>query len=304
MTSLKNINMQYRGNDFYSLKDVSFEVTEGQIISLIGPNGAGKTTLIKIMSGLLMPTHYDKIDICGSNPYSKKSVKNNIGLILNSNQLYEDLTVKENILYYLVLNKIRKTKEEISVMLKSVGLEKKENILVKELSTGMKQKLNIAKVLLADMQLLILDEPTSGMDPISKSDIYQLLNKIKDEYNTTIIISSHAMNDVEKICDSVIFINEGKIVYNGDLELLTKKFNNEVTEIYCDDNVLNMIKDEFEESGEKYYVSANSNFNKVIVFKKMGNMNIKNYKSITFRPLELEDIFFFYVLGVNKNDKT
>lgn len=296
MIELKSISMRYKNNDFNSLNNINININKGKITALIGPNGAGKTTLIKIISGILKPTNYSNINIFGTNPYVNKKEKNKIGLILNSNQLYEDLTAFENLMFYMKLNKVKKSKEEIQKALANVGLNGKENILVKNFSTGMKQKLSIAKVLLIDCELLILDEPTSGMDPVSKSEIYQLLKQVNNEYHTSIIISSHVMNEVEKISDDVIFLNRGEIAYQGSLLILKSEFANKVSEIYCNNENSNLLFKYIKENNFKFFHQNVLDNHKFVIFSEIDFVE-QTFDRITIRSTELEDIFFYYVLG-------
>ncbi len=304
MIELENVSMKYKGNSYKSLDQVSFKIDKGDIVGLIGPNGAGKTTLVKIICGLIKPTSYKKVMVNSkSMVYDNRKNDVHIGLILNSNQLYDDLSALENIMFYTKLYKIKKSVNEIEKIMAEVGLQGKENMLVSSYSTGMKQKLNIAKVLIAEFPLLILDEPTSGMDPVSKMEIYQLLLSIKQRYQITIIIATHAMNEVEKLCNKVIVVNSGKVIYSGKLRTLKELYCNNIYDLYVNDDIYKEYLEEIEEKGYKYYSMKEKDHNRIVVLDEQFKIIRKNYiEQYTLRKLELEDIFIYLVTNKDRND--
>lgn len=299
--NIKNLSMKYSKNGYYSLKNISLDIKEGEIIGLIGPNGAGKTTLIKCICGLLKPTSVDKFLI--SNVEIMKTKNINIGLILNSNQLYDDLSGKENVKFYLSLHKITIPQEKITEIFKLVGLEGEQNKLVLHYSTGMKQKLNIAKILCSKANIIIMDEPTSGMDPISKIDIYNLIKVINLKYKKTIIISNHVISEVEQYCKHVIALNEGKIIINNNISHEMALYSKTVSELICSKNFKNNILEKYPKT--KYYTRyLNDNLLKMVLFNDILYDNIVNIignkcQSFMVRKTELEDVFFYRVLNNN-----
>ena len=229
MINISHLNYKYSGSNEIVLKDISFKVNSKTITGIIGPNGSGKTTLMKLLSGLLLPDDFSEFDT---------GKDGEIALILGENQLYMDLTAFENIRYYLLLNKLRRKKDEILDVLSKVGLNGTENILVSKFSTGMKQKLNIAKVILSQKKVIILDEPTSGLDPLSKLEVSQLLRNIQMSEENTILITSHSMKEVQYICDDILFINNGMQIFNGSKTELFGKYKKRVTELHASENFI------------------------------------------------------------------
>lgn len=299
MIEIENLFLKYNKQEKDVLKGISFKVKAECITGLIGHNGAGKTTIIKMICGLLSPSTYDKFEILGQNVQNKK-IFSNIGLILGVEQLYEDLTAYENIQYYLKLNGVKKNREQIAVMLKKVGLLEDSSKLVREYSTGMKQKLNIAKVLLCDKNVIILDEPTAGMDPVSKNEVNQLLISISKKNKITILISSHSMKEVEKICDNIIFVNEGNVLYSGETRALLDTYGKKIKEMILSkvDGRKMIIKLKENKISFFYYLEQGDSM-KIVLLELPCKVKLDEEKcnKIVYRDLELEDIFFHQTVG-------
>ncbi|MFF2755865.1 ABC transporter ATP-binding protein [Psychrobacillus sp. NPDC058041] len=210
-----------------AVNDISFIVNKGEIVGLLGPNGAGKTTTIKMICGLLIPDA-GTITISGMDNREKRLVAlRHISAVLEGNRnLYWRLTVREN-LEYFAGNRGASRKDvshQIEVLLTSFHLKEKENELVNRLSRGMQQKLAIAVAMLADSDVILLDEPTLGLDVETGYEVRELLRTIVDEYNRTIIISSHDMNVIQELCDRTVIINDGKVIVDDKVENLMKLF--------------------------------------------------------------------------------
>ena len=210
-----------------AVNDVSFTVNKGEILGLLGPNGAGKTTTIKMICGLLIPDT-GTIMINGMNNREKRlGALKHISAVLEGNRnLYWRLTVREN-LEYFAGNRGASRKEvskQIEDLLESFNLKEKEKELVNRLSRGMQQKLAIAVAMLANSDVILLDEPTLGLDVETGYEVRELLRTIVDDYNRTIIISSHDMNVIQDLCDRTVIINDGKIVVDDKVENLMKLF--------------------------------------------------------------------------------
>ena len=210
-----------------AVNDVSFTVNKGEILGLLGPNGAGKTTTIKMICGLLIPDT-GTITINGMNNREKRlGALKHISAVLEGNRnLYWRLTVREN-LEYFAGNRGASRKEvsnQIEDLLESFNLKEKEKELVNRLSRGMQQKLAIAVAMLANSDVILLDEPTLGLDVETGYEVRELLRTIVDDYNRTIIISSHDMNVIQDLCDRTVIINDGKIVVDDKVENLMKLF--------------------------------------------------------------------------------
>lgn len=199
------------------LDDISLEIFEGDIIGLIGPNGAGKTTFIKTILNLYK---YDSGDvkICGYDTKNNlEEALSKIGCIIENPDMYDHLTGRKNIIITKLMNNIVDDKY-IDEMIRFVGLEDRIDDKVKKYSLGMKQRLGLACALMKKPKLLILDEPTNGLDPLGIKDLREMLKKINKETNMSILISSHILSEVENICDRIIIIDNGKLISNFGIE--------------------------------------------------------------------------------------
>jgi ABC-2 type transport system ATP-binding protein len=199
------------------LDDISFDIYEGDIVGLIGPNGAGKTTLIKTILSLYKKDS-GSIKICGYDTVKdlEKSLSN-VGCIIESPDMYQNLSGRNNLKITEILSE-NDTKEYTDYIIKLVKLEDRINEKVKKYSLGMKQRLGLANALLKRPKLLILDEPTNGLDPLGIKEIRDILKNLSIKENIAILISSHILSEIENICDRVLIINEGKLVSNFGIE--------------------------------------------------------------------------------------
>lgn len=199
------------------LDDISLEIHEGDIIGLIGPNGAGKTTLIKTILNLYK---YDSgsVEICGYNTKSNlEEALSKIGCIIEKPDMYDNISGRRNLKIIELINNIN-DQDYINEMIKFVKLEDRIDDKVKKYSLGMKQRLAICSALVKNPKLLILDEPTNGLDPRGIKELREILKEISINKNMSILISSHILSEVENICDRVIIIDEGKLVSNFGIE--------------------------------------------------------------------------------------
>ncbi|MFC7678857.1 ABC transporter ATP-binding protein [Paenibacillus sp. GCM10028914] len=211
----------------HAVRDVSFSVNRGEVVGLLGPNGAGKTSTIKMLCGLLEADagsiHINGLDI------TKKRLKalEHISAVLEGNRnLYWRLTVRENLEYFAGNRGYsrKQVAEQADKLLEQFNLKEKENELVNGLSRGMQQKLAIAVALLANTDVILLDEPTLGLDVEISYELREILKKIVKEEQRTIIISSHDMPVVQELCDRTIIINKGEVVIDDRVENLLKLF--------------------------------------------------------------------------------
>ena len=194
-----------------ALYNVSFEVNKGEILGLLGPNGAGKSTLMKILTGSISQTSGDAI-IC-SLDIKKNSLetRSKIGYLPEHNPLYLDMYVKEYLEF--VANTYKANHKFINETIEKTGLQKEQNKLIGSLSKGYRQRVGLAQALLHNPEVLILDEPTTGLDPNQLVEIRSLIKEIGKE--KTVILSTHIMQEVEAICDKVLLLNNGKVVANN-----------------------------------------------------------------------------------------
>ncbi|MCC0644026.1 MULTISPECIES: ATP-binding cassette domain-containing protein [unclassified Clostridioides] len=218
MDIVKVNNITKRFNDKLALDNISFSVKKGEIFGLIGPNGAGKSTLINIITNLTLPNS-GNIQINGvdlsANPMSAKSI---IGLVPQELAVMETLTPFDNLEYFGAFYglKGKLLQERINEALEVTGLAEVKKKKVKKLSGGMQRRLNIGIALLNHPKILILDEPTVGVDPQSRNHIFNFIKDISEKQKTTIIYTSHYMEEVEHLCSKIFIMDEGKEVAFGD----------------------------------------------------------------------------------------
>ncbi|GAA0087182.1 ABC transporter ATP-binding protein [Clostridium sp. CTA-7] len=191
------------------IKDISFSVEEGEIFGFLGPNGAGKTTTIRMLVGLINPNE-GSISICGHNLKSDtEKALNQVGAVVENPELYKYLSGRENLMQIARIRNI--SKSQVDDTIKLVGLENRIDDKVRKYSLGMKQRLGLAASLLSNPKLLILDEPTNGLDPSGILDFREIVKKAAKERGLAVFISSHILSEVQNLCDRVAFINHGTI---------------------------------------------------------------------------------------------
>jgi ABC-2 type transport system ATP-binding protein len=203
------------------LKGISFTVERGDIFGYLGPNGAGKTTTIRILLGLFQ-ANSGKLDILGQD-INLSETRRKIGFVLDSDGLYENMTAEENMIYYSQIYGLSKTGERIRKLLSMMDLEDRSRDKVGTYSRGMRQRLALARSLVHDPEVLILDEPTSGVDPSGQIEIRQIMLDIVHKENKTILLSSHNLDEVQRICNRIALIDRGEIKLYGELENLRQK---------------------------------------------------------------------------------
>lgn len=216
--SVKNITKVYGSQK--ALNEVSFEIQPGEIVGFLGPNGAGKSTMMKIITGYL-PQTSGHVDVLGmSMVQDALGLKKQIGYLPEHNPLYLEMYVWEFLEFAANLTDVENKKERIAEVIQLVGLEKEQNKLIESLSKGYRQRVGLAHAILHDPQVLILDEPTTGLDPNQIVEIRNLIRKIGKE--KTVMLSTHIMQEVEAICSRVIIINEGQIVADKPIEQISE----------------------------------------------------------------------------------
>ena len=219
---IKKINKKYGDQD--ALIDVSFSLKKGDIVGFLGPNGAGKTTLMKIITSIIKQDSGD-ITINGYDTQKNEiSTKRQIGYLAENNPLYKDMLVTEYLDFIASLYEIENKKDKVKEIIKKTGLESEIKKKIEELSKGYKQRVGIAAALVHDPNVLILDEPTTGLDPNQLIEIRKLVQEIGQE--KIVLLSTHILQEIPKICNHIIIINKGRIVENTRMQNLIKKSNN------------------------------------------------------------------------------
>ncbi len=221
MINVKDISKFY--GDVKALNSVSFNIRKGEIFGFLGPNGAGKSTTINILNTLLIPDSGEVLFEERNMRDNKEFFKLNIGVVPQEIALYEDLSAYDNLMFWGGLYNITKAdlKAKVEDALRLVGLWDKRNLKVKTYSGGMKRRVNIASAILHDPKILLMDEPTVGVDPQSRNNIFELIERLNED-GMTIIYTTHYMEEAERLCDTIAIIDNGVVVAQGTLEELRK----------------------------------------------------------------------------------
>jgi ABC-2 type transport system ATP-binding protein len=213
---LDHVNKELGGRQI--LKDVTLLVRQGDIFGYLGPNGAGKTTTIRIILGLLQPTS-GQVSVLGQDAGSGRT-RQKIGFLLETDGLYNNMTAYDNLVYYANLYDISRPVQRVHEVLRLVGLADRATDKVETYSKGMRQRLALARAMAPDPELLVLDEPTAGVDPTGQIEIRQLMLDMIHKQGKTILLSSHNLDEVQRICDRIALIHRGQIRLYGELERL------------------------------------------------------------------------------------
>lgn len=222
-TMIELIDIVKKYGDHTALDDISLTINDGEVVGLLGPNGAGKTTLMRIITGFLFP---DSGEVrINDQTYSRAELllKRELGYMPESNALYKDMLVSEFLHYTLSLHQINGSlkKERVSKAVEITDLKSVYNKPISSLSKGFKQRVGIANALITDPNVVILDEPTEGLDPNQRVEIRNVIKELGKE--RTVIISTHVMQEVEAMCDRIVILNQGQIVSDGSKQEIVKQ---------------------------------------------------------------------------------
>ena len=294
MLSEKILEIQNLHKSFGSFKavdDISLHVNKGDIYGFLGPNGAGKSTTLRMVLGLIKPEKGSILikqkKIAGTN----RNFLNDIGALIEKPDFYKNLTGLENLKILFKMSKL-KNESRIFEVLNEVNLWDKRNQKVSGYSQGMKQRLGIAQTLLHQPSLIILDEPSNGLDPQGQADMRDLILRINKEMQITIIISSHILSEIEKIANRMVVINKGVKILEGNVKNLMEK---ELLKVSFKTNSLKQLSQLFSQEGISYEVRSN-NIIALINEEKISNVIEKIVsKKITFSEVKqmrtLEELF-------------
>jgi len=225
---VKNIYKSFK--DVHAVRGISFSIRAGEFVALLGPNGAGKTTMVEMMEGLRKPDSGEIIIEGKKWSDNEKELRKIIGLSLQETRFPDKLKVYETMRLFASFFELDNNRSDEVVEL--VGLENKRNSKVVTLSGGQKQRLAIGIALLNNPQILFLDEPTTGLDPHSRLELWNILKTLKTKENTTLILTTHYMEEAETLCDHIIIIDEGKIIREGRLEELLDDKSKNLDELF------------------------------------------------------------------------
>ena len=221
IVEVKNLRKNYGEKE--AVKSISFKINENEILGLLGPNGSGKTTTIGMMLGLLKPTSGDILIEGEKIEENRIEILKKINFISPYIELPKKLTVKQNLIVFGKLYKIKKLEERIDYLTSKLRLEDILNRITGELSSGQKNRASLAKSLINDPKVLLLDEPTASLDPEIGDFIRSFLEKYKKEKKISILLASHNMNEVTRLCKSILMMKDGKLIDSGNPEMLIQK---------------------------------------------------------------------------------
>ena len=225
------------------IKKLDFSIEEGEIFGFLGPNGAGKTTTIRMLVGLIAPNEGDII-ICGNSVLKdKEKALKNVGAVVENPELYKYLSGIENLMQIARIRNV--SKDEVDKLIELVGMKDRINDKVRKYSLGMKQRLGLAAALIGNPKLLILDEPTNGLDPSGILDFRNIVKRAAKEKGMSVLISSHILSEVQNLCDRVAFINQGVIksvedIHENSVETKLESLTLVVSE--DEEKVINILK--------------------------------------------------------------
>ena len=299
MIEVKNVTKKY-GN-FVAVDNISFTVNDGEVVGLLGPNGAGKSTTMNMITGFIEPTE-GTIKVNGYDVLSQPAkAKKQIGYMPEGVPLYSELTVKEFVEYMAELKKVprKERKDQISKILYETGIEDVANKLIRNLSRGYRQRVSLAGALIGNPEVIILDEPTVGLDPKQITEIRQLIKRLGKKH--TVILSSHILSEVSQICEKVIIINKGKIIAVDTPDNLEKKTENQnVILLTVEDkkNNMNNLKEYIPEMSECKLIKDNNDGTKQYMIK--SNIEFDLRKKM-FEILPKKDITIFELKNAEKS---
>ncbi|MGD2066354.1 MAG: ABC transporter ATP-binding protein [Candidatus Bathyarchaeota archaeon] len=313
MIEVRELTKKFNG--FTAVDHVSFDVKEGEVFGLLGPNGAGKTTIIRMLSTLTRPTEgtariggYDIIK-------RDNKVRQLVGLVSEKMIMYDRLTAEENLRFFGKLYNIptKELNQRIDEQLELVQLSKWKNAKVGTFSTGMRQRMNVIRALLNTPKVLFLDEPTLGLDPQSTVEVREFVRKINRENNTTIILTTHMMNEADILCDKIGIIDHGKIVTldtstnlkklvsGDDATVMKMEIPNLTKKLVTSLQALDCVKSVSQENAShlKIHATGNEAFDTIIDTVRAAKGKINSVENL--QPT-LEDVFL-HITGREMRDK-
>lgn len=257
------------------LRDVSFAVKRGDIFGYLGPNGAGKTTTIRILLGLLQPTS-GRATILGDD-VSRDEARRKVGFVLESDGLYDNKTAWENLWYYARIYGMAEPAERIDRILQLVELRDRARDKVATYSKGMRQRLALARAMTHNPELLVLDEPTAGVDPSGQMEVREVILNMAHKEGKTILLSSHNLDEVQRICNRIALIDRGEIKLYGELEQLQRERGGNEVEIKTSEAIAEPL---FTELKGLSQLGLRERKNKVLTFVPQEGVRIPDIVSL------------------------
>ncbi len=228
---LETVKLSKTFKNIKAVDEIDLYLNRGESVGLLGPNGAGKSTTISMISSLMKPTSGDVLLNGKSTIKDPSEIRKVLGVVPQEIALYEELSAYENLKFFGEVYSVDKKRleERIQYTLEMVGLKERQKGLIKTFSGGMKRRVNIAAALLHEPEILILDEPTVGIDPQSRNHILETVKRLNEEQGTTVLYTSHYMEEVEQLCDRVYIVDHGKLVASGTINELLSILSSEDT---------------------------------------------------------------------------
>jgi ABC-2 type transport system ATP-binding protein len=299
-------NIVKRYGDFEAVKGVSFSVADGEIFGLLGPNGAGKSTLIRMMTTLI-PVTAGRALVAGHDVSKEaNAVRNMIGVIPQALTSDQDLTVEENLSIYAKLYSVPRAQREknIAEVLEAVDLTKWRGAQTKTLSGGMRRRLEIARGLVHDPRIFFLDEPTTGLDPVSRIAVWEMLNNLKKNRHLTMLLTTHYMEEADRLCDRIAIVDHGKLVALGTpVELkqsvpgsnvVEVQFNREDDQWKARLKALHGVTDVQSQSAGVYRVLTANGAQTTMQLVEMATALGEQLTSLSVQNTTLDDVFVHY----------
>ena len=293
-----------------AVKGINFEIKEGELVGYIGENGAGKSTTIKMLTGLLTPTS-GKVTVNGIIPYKERIRNNkNIGAVFGQKtQLWWDLPVIESFrlikkMYNMTESEYRKNLKKFTKLLELDELLEKQ---VKNLSLGQKMRCEIAATFLHNPKIVYLDEPTIGLDVFVKEKIRKFIKEINEENKTTVILTTHDLKDIEDVCDRIILLDKGKIIYDGEKQKFKDKYGKYITAELIVKNKKSIIKNDLKNENLKIIEEKENSIKLKFLHEKITILTVMDeiskyceIEDVHMKEAELEDILKEIYKGAHK----
>jgi len=291
-----------------AVRGLSFRVGAGEIFGLLGPNGAGKTTTVGILTTLVRPTSGTAMvgghDVLGD----PLAVRRSIGVVFQDSVLDNDFTGAQNLWLHARLWRVPDAQRRISSLLGAVGLSERADDVVWTYSGGMRRRLEIARALLADPCVMFLDEPTLGLDPIARRDLWQVVRALRERHGVTIVLSTHYLEEAQEVCDRVAIVDQGRIVAEGRPAELVDRLGSEVAELVLDGDATQLLAALDGQPGHVIRASSSVSIvspeSRQELTDRIGALPLAelNVVRMTVRPATLNDVFLHLTVTRDRPD--
>lgn len=293
---LKKLSKTYP-NGKKAVRSIDFSLDQGEIFGFLGPNGAGKTTTVKLLTGMLIPSE-GECRVLGLNPTEDpEKVHAFSGVVTEHAQMYNNMTGKQNLMFYgsvFGISEAEADKRSVS-LLKQLELEEAADQKLSAYSTGMRQRLSLARALIHRPRILFLDEPTSGLDPESGQKVNQMIRKLAEDEKITIFLCTHQLRYAQEICTRYGLMEQGKLLAMGTLEELQNRVASGISLEICADHMLEELG--FLRTGERQYVSKIQSDNEIPDLVRKIVTGGGDIYSVNVKKPSLEDIYFSFTSG-------